>query len=111
LTVIVGVFAAGAAIYASSILGLFSKAYAMAGGGLVPLLLVGFLWKKQPDQTHTMGKSNSKVTPWGSRVGILSGVVLTQISALGPNRVLIALVVSAVLIVVVSLATQGQNVE
>ncbi len=111
LTVVIGVFAAGAAIYASSILGLFSKAYAMAGGGLVPLLLVGFLWKKQPDQTHTMGKSNSKVTPWGSRVGILSGVVLTQISALGPNRVLIALVVSAVLIVVVSQATQDQNIE
>jgi len=34
---------------------------------------------------------------------------LTQITALGPNRVLIALVISAILIVVVSLATQGQN--
>lgn len=109
LTVIIGIFAAGAAIFASSILSLFSKAYAMAGGGLVPLLLVGLLWKERSDQSHTMGKKNSKVTPWGARVGIVAGALLTQITALGPNRVLIALVISAVLIVVVSLATQGQN--
>lgn len=109
LTVIIGIFAAVAAIYASSILGLFSKAYAMAGGGLVPLLLVGLLWKERSEQAHTMGKKNSKVTPWGARVGIVAGAVLTQITALGPNRVLIALVISAVLIVVISLATQGQN--
>ncbi|GAK60709.1 SSS sodium solute transporter superfamily [Candidatus Vecturithrix granuli] len=109
LTVIIGIFAAVAAIYASSILGLFSKAYAMAGGGLVPLLLVGLLWKERSDQAHTMGKKNSKVTPWGARIGIVAGAVLTQITALGPNRVLIALVISAVLIVVVSIATQGQN--
>ncbi|MDY0094347.1 MAG: sodium:solute symporter family protein [Candidatus Vecturithrix sp.] len=109
LTVIIGIFAAGAAIFANSILSLFSKAYAMAGGGLVPLLLVGLLWKERSDQSHTMGKKNSKVTPWGARVGIVAGALLTQITALGPNRVLIALVISAILIVVVSLATQGQN--
>lgn len=111
LTVVIGIFAGGAAIYASSILSLFSKAYAMAGGGLVPLLLVGLLWKERSDQAHTMGKKNSKVTPWGARVGILTGAVLTQIPALGPNRVLIALIVSAVLIVVVSLATQTQKIQ
>lgn len=111
LTVVVGIFAAGAAVYAKSILSLFSKAYAMAGGGLVPLLLVGLLWKTNPDEKFEMGKKNSKVTPWGARVGIVSGVVLTQITALGPNRVLIALGVSAVLIIVVSLATQDKELK
>jgi SSS family solute:Na+ symporter len=38
LTVVIGVFAALAAIYASSILSLFSMAYSMAGAGLVPCL-------------------------------------------------------------------------
>lgn len=111
LTVVIGIFAAGAAIYASSILSLFSKAYAMAGGGLVPLLLVGLLWKERPGEAFEMGKRNSKVTPWGARVGILAGAVLTQIEALGPNRVLIALAVSAVLIILVSLATQNKELK
>lgn len=107
LTVIIGIFAAVAAIYASSILGLFSKAYAMAGGGLVPLLLVGLLWKERPNEQFEMGKKNSKVTPWGARTGIAVGAVLTQVKALGPNAVLIALTVSAVVIIVVSLLTKN----
>jgi len=111
LTVVIGVFAAGAAIYAKSILSLFSKAYAMAGGGLVPLLLVGLLWKSRPDEAFEMGKKNSKVTPWGARVGIVTGAALTQIGALGPNRVLIALAVSAALIILVSLATQNKELK
>ncbi|TCO71456.1 sodium:solute symporter family protein [Marinisporobacter balticus] len=111
LTVLIGIFSAVAAIYASSILGLFSKAYAMAGGGLVPLLLVGLLWKERSGEEFEMGKKNSKVTPWGARVGIVAGSVLTQITALGPNRVLTALVVSAILIVVVSTMTRNKNVE
>ncbi|MBA1334411.1 MAG: putative sodium-solute symporter [Firmicutes bacterium] len=106
LTVVIGIFAALAAIYASSILGLFSRAYAMAGGGLVPLLLVGLIWKENPAEGFQMGKKNSKVTPWGARIGIVSGAVLSQVTALGPNRVLIALVVSALLIVVVSSMTR-----
>ncbi|SNT21290.1 solute:Na+ symporter, SSS family [Anaerovirgula multivorans] len=109
LTVLIGLFAGLAAIYASSILGLFSKAYAMAGGGLVPLLLVGLLWKERPDEAFEMGKKNSKVTPWGARVGIVVGSVLTQVTALGPNRVLIALAISAILIVVVSSLTGGKS--
>ncbi|MFZ7102803.1 MAG: sodium:solute symporter family protein [Peptococcaceae bacterium] len=104
-TVIIGVFACVAALTASSILGLFSKAYAMTGGGLIPLILVGFLWKERKNEPFEMGKKNSKVTPWGARVGIISGAVLTQIPALGSNAVLIALVVSAVLIVIVSSVT------
>lgn len=109
LTVVIGLFAGLAAIFASSILGMFSKAYAMAGGGLVPLLLVGLLWKERPDEAFEMGKKNSKVTPWGARVGIVVGSVLTQITALGPNRVLIALAISAVLIIVISSVTRGKS--
>lgn len=107
ITVLIGIFAAVAAIYAKSILGLFSKAYAMAGGGLVPLLIVGLLWKQKPGDSFEMGKTNSKVTPWGARIGIVVGSILTQIPALGANRVLIALAISAIVIVVVSLMTQG----
>lgn len=108
---IIGVFAAVAAIFSSSILGLFSKAYSMAGGGLVPLLLVGLLWKDRKGEAFEMGKKNSKVTPWGARVGIVVGSILTQVTALGSNRVLIALVISAVLVVVVSLLTPAKNVD
>ncbi|AOT72646.1 sodium:solute symporter family protein [Geosporobacter ferrireducens] len=111
LTIVIGLFAGLAAIYASSILGLFSKAYAMAGGGLVPLLLVGLLWKERANEEFEMGKKNSKVTPWGARVGIVTGSILTQIPALGPNRVLVALVISAVLILLVSSMTKGSSEE
>ncbi|WP_069997657.1 sodium:solute symporter family protein [Cellulosilyticum sp. I15G10I2] len=105
LTVIIGIFASLAAIYASSILDLFSRAYSMAGGGLVPLLIVGLLWKERRDEAFEMGRKNSKVTPWGARIGIVSGSILTQITALGANRVLTALVISVFLIIVVSLLT------
>lgn len=111
LTVLIGVFAAIAAIFSSSILGLFSKAYSMAGGGLVPLLLVGLLWKQRKSEAFEMGKKNSKVTPWGARTGIVVGAILTQIPALGPNRVLIALAISALLIVIVSILTPVKNVD
>lgn len=111
LTILIGVFAAVAAIFSSSILGLFSKAYSMAGGGLVPLLLVGLLWKERKDESFQMGKKNSKVTPWGARVGIVVGSILTQVTALGPNRVLIALAISAVLIIVVSIMTPNKNTD
>jgi SSS family solute:Na+ symporter len=109
LTVLIGIFSSLAAIYASSILDLFSRAYSMAGGGLVPLLLVGLLWKERRGEAFEMGKKNSKVTPWGARVGIISGSILTQITALGANRVLIALVISSVLIILVSLFTKNTS--
>lgn len=110
LTVIIGVFACVAAIKASSILGLFSKAYAMTGGGLVPLIIVGLLWKERPDEPFKMGVKNSKITPWGARTGIVVGAVMTQLSALGEYRTLIALVTSAILIVVVSSITRSSSV-
>lgn len=106
VTAVIGVFAALAAIWAKSIIGLFARAYSLAGGAIVPLLLVGLIWKKNPKDKFAMGTKNSNVTPWGARVGIVAGGVLTQIPALGPNRVLIALVVSAACVVVVSLLTR-----
>lgn len=105
MTIIIGVFSALAGIYASSILQLFSKAYAMAGGGLVPLLIVGLLWKERSNEPFKMGVKNSKVTPWGARIGMIAGSLITQIGKLGPNRILIALVISAILIVIVSRIT------
>ena len=106
LTVVIGALSAIGGIYAASIMSLFSRAYSMAGAGLVPLLVIGLIWKEEASDGPVMGKKNSKVTPWGARVGIVVGAVLSQISALGPNAVLIALAASAVCIVVVSLVTK-----
>lgn len=108
-TVIIGVTAAVVALYSESILSLFSRAYSMAGGGLVPLLVIGLLWKKRPNEAFREGTQNSKVTPWGSRVGIVAGAVLSQVNALGPYKIFIALGVSAVLIIVVSLMTKDHT--
>lgn len=105
LTAAIGLFAALAAIWAESIIGMFSAAYSVAGGSIVPLLLVGLIWKKNPHEPFRAGIKNSNVTPWGARVGICVGGTLTQVTALGENRILIALAVSAALIVVTSLLT------
>ncbi len=107
LTLVIGVAAALGAIFASSIMALFSRAYSMAGAGLVPLLVIGLLWKENKGADYKMGTKNSRVTPWGARVGIVVGAVLSQVTALGPNAILIALLASAVCIVVVSLATKN----
>lgn len=60
LTVIIGAAAALGGIYAGSIMSLFSRAYSMAGAGLVPLLIIGLLWKEESGVEPTMGKKNSK---------------------------------------------------
>ncbi len=100
ITIIVGVFSALAAIYSSSIIGLFSKAYTMAGGGVVPVLLVGLIWKKT-GKPFEMGTKNSRVTPWGARLGIIIGSVIS-LSQLG---ILWGVVISAVVTILVSLVT------
>lgn len=109
ITALIGIFAALGAIFASSILGLFSRAYSMAGAGLVPLMIIGLIWKENPSDEHEKGKRNSKVTPWAARIGVIVGAVLSQINALGSNKVLIALAVSAVCIIIISLATQKSS--
>ncbi|MDD4570208.1 MAG: sodium:solute symporter family protein [Tepidanaerobacteraceae bacterium] len=100
VTIVVGVFATLAAIYSSSIIGLFSKAYTMAGGGVVPVLLVGLLWKKT-GEPFEMGTKNSRITPWGARSGIIIGSVIS----LSPLGILWGVAISAVVTVIVSLLT------
>jgi SSS family solute:Na+ symporter len=67
------------------------------------------LWKERPSEKFEMGRRNSKVTPWGARVGIVIGSVLSQLSWLGPNRLLWALAVSSICIAVVSTLTRGRK--
>jgi SSS family solute:Na+ symporter len=100
ITIVVGIFATLAAIYSSSIIGLFSKAYTMAGGGIVPVLLVGLLWKNT-GEPFEMGTKNSRITPWGARLGIIVGSAIS-LSKLG---ILWGVAISAVVTIVVSLVT------
>jgi SSS family solute:Na+ symporter len=109
LTVVVGIFACVVAMQASTIMGLFAKAYGMVGSGLVPLIILGLLWKERSGEAHEMGKKNSKITPWGARLGIISGVILSQITELGPQRVLIAIAINFVVIYIVSILTQNRS--
>lgn len=106
VTIVVGVFSAISAIYSSSILGLFAKAYSMSGAGLVPLLIIGLIWKKDPNMEHEKGTNNSRITPWAARISIVVGAVLSQVNVLGNNKVLIALSASSILLVVISSLTQ-----
>lgn len=109
-TVLVGVFACGSAIVASSIISLFSRAYSMAGSGLVPVLVIGLIWKERSGERPEMSKQNSKVTPWGARVGIVVGAVLSQISSI-PNATLVALVASSLCVVVISMMTRNVKIN
>ena len=106
-TVVIGILASVAAIYASNIISLFSKAYSMAGSGLVPLLVIGIFWKERKGEKIEMGKSNSKVTPWGARCGIVVGAVCSQLKVFGSNATLIGLGLSALTVIVVSLLTKN----
>lgn len=106
-TVVIGVISSISAIYASSIISLFSRAYSMAGAGLVPLLVIGLLWKERSGEKTSMSKRNSKVTPWGARCGIVVGAVFSQITAFGSNATIIGLVCSALTVIVVSLLTKN----
>ena len=108
-TLFIGVAASVAAIYASSIISLFSRAYSMAGAGVAPLLCIGFLWKERNGQRPEMSKCNSKVTALGARVGIIVGAVVSQLPI--ANAVLVGLVASSVSIIVVSLLTRNVPVE
>lgn len=76
---LVGFFSIAAALWADSIIGLFSIAYTMAGGGVVPVLIVGLLWKRKRNAEFEMGSQNSRVSVWGARIGILSGAVVSVV--------------------------------
>ncbi|MFC7364682.1 sodium:solute symporter [Bhargavaea changchunensis] len=95
---LVGVFSIGAALLFESIIDLFSLAYTMAGGGVVPVLIVGLLWKQRKSEKFEMGERNSRVSVWGARAGILAGAVVSVTAG-----ILWGVLVSAVLTVLVSL--------
>ena len=78
-TVIIGVASSLAAIYASSVISLFAKAYSMAGAGMAPLLCIGLVWKERKGEKTEMSRCNSRITPWGARAGIVTGAVLSQL--------------------------------
>ncbi|MER2007789.1 MAG: sodium:solute symporter family protein, partial [Psychrobacillus sp.] len=95
--IVIGAFTIGTAIWADSIIDLFSLAYSMAGGGVVPVLVVGLLWKKKKGQEFSMGSSNSQVSVWGARVGIVAGSIASL--ALG---ILWGVLVSVLLTIIIS---------
>lgn len=79
LTVLIGLLAALAALYAESIIGLFAQAYTLLACSVVPLLLVGLLWKRDRSASFTMGTKNSRVTVWSARTALLAGALGGQL--------------------------------
>lgn len=98
LVVVVGIFSITAAIYSESIISLFSFAYTMTGGGVVPVLIVGLIWKTRKSERFEMGYQNSRVSVWGGRIGLLSGAISSVLFG-----ILWGVLISAVLTVLVSL--------
>lgn len=109
-TVLIGVISCVCGVYASTILSLLSRAYSLAGAGVVPLIAIGLIWRERKEP-HTMGKRNSKVTPWGARCGIVVGSVASQLPVFGDNAVLIGIGLSSITIIVVSLLTKNVPIE
>ncbi|EMR05973.1 Pantothenate permease [Bhargavaea cecembensis DSE10] len=95
---LVGVFSVGAALMFESIIDLFSLAYTMAGGGVVPVLIIGLLWKNRKSERFEMGERNSRVTVWGARAGILAGAIVSVAAG-----ILWGVFASAILTILVSL--------
>ena len=110
MTVLIGVISSVCAIYASSIISMFSRAYAMAGAGLVPLLVIGLVWKREGGAAQRMGVQNSCVTPWAGRCGIVTGAAVSQLP-LGENAMLLGLAASTAVIFLVSLATKNMPIS
>lgn len=107
LTILVGIFAALAAMYSPSIITLFSKAYTMAGGSVVPVYMVGLLWKRDYSRAFESGGAhNSRLTPWGARTALVAGAVVSLMYG-----IMWGIPVAAALAIIVSLITRGQLAE
>jgi Na+/proline symporter len=104
-TIIIGVVACLLALYAESIIGLFAKAYTMAGGGVVPVLIVGLLWKTSRTAFRA-GEKNSRLTPWGVRTAVVSGAIVSLMFS-----ILWGILVATALAIVVSVITKGRPPE
>ncbi len=99
-TIIIGVAACFLSLYAKSIIGMFAKAYTMAGGGVIPVLIVGLLWKSTKKE-FAMGEKNSNLTPWGVRAAVVVGAIVSLVGS-----ILWGIAVSAALAIIVSLITK-----
>jgi SSS family solute:Na+ symporter len=104
-TIAIGVIACLLSLYAESIIGLFAKAYTMAGGGVVPVLIVGLLWKTSRDPFRA-GVKNSQLTPWGVRTAVVSGALISLFFS-----ILWGILAATVLAVVVSVLTREQSIK
>jgi SSS family solute:Na+ symporter len=104
-TIVIGVVACSLALYADSIIGMFAKAYTMAGGGVVPVLIVGLMWKKYR-RPFSAGEQNSKLTPWGVRSAVVGGAVISLW-----HGILYGVVVAATLAIVVSMVTRPVDAD
>ncbi|RIK95340.1 MAG: hypothetical protein DCC73_02905 [Proteobacteria bacterium] len=100
VTLLVGVLGCAIALYSESIISVFSNAYAVVGGAVVPTLIVGLLWKKTR-QPFTQGSVNSCLTPWGARVALVSGA-----AASAWFNIFWGIGISATLAIIISLLTR-----
>ncbi len=100
-TIIIGIIACSLALYAESIIDLFAKAYTMAGGGVVPVLIVGLLWKASRSPFRA-GEKNSRLTPWGVRTAVVSGAVVSL-----SFSILWGILIAAAVSIIVSLLTKN----
>lgn len=95
---LVGIFSVGAAVWSESIIGLFSLAYTMAGGGVIPVLIIGLLWKRKKQEAFDMGTQNSGLSVWGARIGLVSGAIASLTFG-----ILWGVLISSVLTIILSL--------
>lgn len=102
-TIAIGVIACLLSLYAESIIGLFAKAYTMAGGGVVPVLIVGLLWKTSRDPFRA-GEKNSQLTPWGVRTAVVAGALISL-----SFSILWGILAATVLAILVSMLTRKSH--
>ncbi len=102
-TIGIGIFACFLSLYAESIIGMFAKAYTMAGGGVVPVLIVGLLWKAKRGPFKA-GEKNSMLTPWGARTAVVVGAVTSLAFS-----ILWGILASALLAIIVSMLTRDSR--
>lgn len=104
LTVVVGAGGALAAMYASSIIGLFAQAYTLLACSVVPVLALGLLWRRDRSRPFTAGEHNSRITPWGARTGLVCGAVTGQFTGL-----YVGFATAVIVTIVVSLTTKDRS--
>ena len=111
VTLVVGVASCVAGIFAPTVLSLLSKAYSFAGAGVVPLIIIGLLWKERKSEKIQMTRCNSKVSAWGARLGIIVGSVASQLKIFGDYGVISGVLLASAVIIFVSMLTRNVPVE